>query len=252
MKFSKNNAKYVRSLQLKKYRDKFNNFVAEGDKICKEILTNQKITIDACFVSADWEAANQAILAPHAGTYSVVNTTQMKQLSVLRTPPEVLLIAQKISWDIKAIKLDRQWSLYLDGIQDPGNLGTILRIADWFGWAAVFCSPDTADLYNPKVIQSTMGAILRVPLIKITFEALEKQYPKLTAYGADMNGENVYALSNPRPGMVVIGNEGRGIRPSIQAAIDQKLHIPKGSNAGAESLNAAVACGILCATLNQY
>lgn len=252
MKFSKNNAKYVRSLQLKKYRDKFNNFVAEGDKICKEILTNRQIQIKACFVNADWEKANQELLAPYTESYSVVSSAQMKQLSALRTPPEVLIVAQKISWDIHSIKADQKWSIYLDGIQDPGNLGTILRIADWFGWSAVFCSPDTADLYNPKVIQSTMGAIMRVPLIKITFQELKKLYPNLTVYGAAMDGENIFSLSSPSPGIVVIGNEGRGLRPATQAAIDQSLHIPKGPNAGAESLNAAIACGILCAVLNQY
>jgi len=252
MKFSKNNAKFVRSLQLKKYRDKFNNFVAEGDKICKEILTNRQLKMKACFVSTAWQAAHPDLLSLYKDIYSVVSPTQMKQLSALRTPPEVLIVAEQQDWSFSALNLDSKWSLYLDGIQDPGNLGTILRIADWFGWAAVFCSADTTDLYNPKVVQSTMGAILRVPVLKVPLEEVKTRHNEISIYAAAMDGENVFRLSEAHPGILVIGNEGQGIRSETRAQIDRKIHIPKGPSAGAESLNAAVACGILCATLNQY
>lgn len=252
MDFSKNNAKYIRSLQLKKYRDKFNKFVAEGDKICKEILTNNTLKLEACFVTAAWQALHTDLLAYLSVKASVVNEAQMKQLTSLRTAPEVLILAEKPNWELDTIPLTNRWSLYLDGIQDPGNLGTILRIADWFGWAGVFCSHDTADLFNPKVIQSTMGAILRVPVIKVNLsELIQQQNTQVPVYGAAMEGENLFQPNNFQPGILVIGNEGQGIRPESETQINHWLHIPKGNHGQAESLNAAVACGILCAVLSN-
>lgn len=252
MDFSKNNAKYIRSLQLKKYRDKFNKFVAEGDKICKEILTNNSIKAEACFVTSAWQAAHTNLLADLSINPCLVSVAQMKQLSSLRTAPEVLIVAEKIKWNLESLNLQTQWSLFLDGIQDPGNLGTILRIADWFGWPAVFCSTDTADIYNPKVVQSTMGAILRIPVIKTQLSHLiEQNGDHIPVYGAGMTGENIFKKTVRRPGILVIGNEGQGIRPEVRGLINHWIHIPKGEQGKAESLNAAVACGILCAALGQ-
>lgn len=252
MKFSKNNAKFIRSLQLKKYRDKFNNFVAEGDKICKEILSNRQLKIKACFISPAWLSSYPDLLAPYSAIYELVSPAQMKQLSGLKNPTEILIVAEKPNWRLSDISLEGKWSIYLDGIQDPGNLGTILRIADWFGWAAVFCSSDTTDLYNPKVIQSTMGAILRVPVLKVALSELKSHYENPTIYGAALDGENAFKIRSPERGILVIGNEGKGIRSETASLMDRSLHIPKGANAGAESLNAAVACGILCACLDQF
>jgi len=251
MKFSRNNAKYVRSLQSKKHRDKFNNFVAEGDKIGQEILKNRELQLEACFVSSKWEEAHAKLLQPHQELYTVVSPAEMKQLSGLRSPAEVLIVAAQPAWKLSDLSLSESWSLYLDGIQDPGNLGTILRIADWFGWSAVYCSKDTADPFNPKVIQATMGAFLRVPVIKIPLDELKNHTGHTPVYGAAMDGINVFSLEQPAPGILVIGNEGQGIRSTVEPLIDKWLSIPRGASAGAESLNAAVACGILCASLNE-
>ena len=143
-------------------------------------------------------------------------------------------------------------SLYLDGIQDPGNMGTILRIADWFGVDCVFSSPDCVDPYNPKVIQATMGAFLRVSCIETTIERLHEEHPGLPIYGAVMDGENVFhANLKSKEGIIVIGNEGRGISSEAESLLSQRISIPPAAHSGAESLNAAVATGILCAVFRE-
>lgn len=253
MEFSKNNAKFIRSLQIKKFRDKFNKFIAEGDKICLEMLKNSSLVIEGIFALVEWAEAHQNILKKQSVGVSILTPAEMKQLSALRTPANVLIVAQKPALDAKKILLNKEWTLYLDGIQDPGNLGTILRIADWFGLDAVFCSSDSADVYNNKVIQSSMGAFLRVPVIKKDLKDIQTESSTaFPVYGADMKGRNILEMDHLAPGMVVIGNEGSGIRPEIEQLISSYIHIPKGKAGGAESLNAGVACGIICAQLMRF
>jgi TrmH family RNA methyltransferase len=148
-------------------------------------------------------------------------------------------------------KLQQDLILYADGIQDPGNLGTILRIADWFGIRALICSPDTVDWQNPKVIQASMGAFLRVQVIEVDWDTLKAQLPDVPTYATVMEGQNVMEAEIGANGIVVIGNEGKGIRPSVLEDCPHQLSIPRHERGGAESLNAGIATGIILAALRH-
>lgn len=249
---SKSNAKFIRSLHLKKYRDKFNNFIAEGTKICLEILTNPSAKVEYCVATKDWYAQFSSYLTQSDLPLLEASTQEMKNITTQSTPPPVLMVVKQIPFTLSGDQM-KGWSLYLDGIQDPGNMGTILRIADWFHLDAVISSRDSVDLYGSKTIQSSMGAFLRVPHLRMALSDFIKEMDwKAPVFGAFMDGENAFQQNYPQQGLLVIGNEGNGIREHVLPAIGKKISIPKGGNSGAESLNAGVATGILCATiLNQ-
>ena len=146
----------------------------------------------------------------------------------------------------------RFWHIFLDGLQDPGNLGTIWRLADWFGLPEIICSPTTVDAWNPKVIQSSMGAFLRVAAFELDFEAILTRKPTISLLGATMDGENIFKKNDlPASGLLVIGNEGAGISNSILEKLTRRVSIPRDASGGAESLNAAVAAGILMGVLKN-
>lgn len=248
---SKNTIKYIKSLHLKKFRQKYNKFIVEGDKIVREFLQQDRYSFDTLYATKTWIETNYELLKLYEGRYFDVKVAEMKKISTLNTPSPVLLIA-----DYKSATVDLQlalqdWTLYLDGIQDPGNLGTILRIADWFGMAHVFRSPLSVDLYNPKVIQSSMGAFLRVDCPQLALEEIKKTVPQITLYGTFMEGENIFELGALPKGIIIIGNEGKGISVEVQSKIERRLSIPAEGKQGAESLNAAVATGIVCAVLRN-
>ena len=175
----------------------------------------------------------------------------LDQISALKTAGSVIAVIKQIEQEADATVVNNDLSLYLDKIQNPGNLGTILRIADWFGIQTVFCAPDSADLYNPKVIQSTMGAFLRVKVIKCDFEVLINTYAQLPVYGTVLEGENLFKSTLEQKGIIVIGSEGKGISPHIIDKLSHPITIPAHPNGGAESLNAAVAAGIVCAAFRN-
>ncbi len=215
-----------------------------------ELLSQQRIAVSAVFGLERWASENAALLAPFPEKFTVVSEAELKKISSLTTPNRVLVVAElpEPAFDPAVL---RDYCFYLDGIQDPGNMGTILRVADWFGIPAVFCSPDCADAFSPKVIQAGMGAFLRIPVWEMAFEALNSRVPGLPVLGAVLDGTDVFAAELPGNGLLVIGNEGRGIRPEVEAALTHRLSIPRHPNGGAESLNAAVAAGILAATLRR-
>jgi TrmH family RNA methyltransferase len=250
MTLSKNKIKYIKSLHLKKFRQKYNNFIAEGDKIAREIIRQQDVAIEAVYATPTWIDTNDSALEAIRDKVFKISVTDLQRISTLKTANEVLVIAQQLDSKFEVVALKSQLSLYLDGIQDPGNLGTILRIADWFGISHVFCSEDTADLYNPKVIQATMGAFLRVKYIPHSLESLAA-IPELNIMGTTLDGENAFEMKLPKQGVIVIGNEGQGIRAASKPYLDQTLRIPAFSEHGAESLNAAVATGIICALFRK-
>ena len=244
---SNNGIKFIRSLKLKKFRQKYNNFVVEGDKIAQEILQSENIEIESIYALPSWVETNRDLLKLHKEKLTPVTEIELKKISIHPTPNSVLVIAKCFSEEFDKQKVSEGVSLYLDGIQDPGNLGTIIRIADWFGISTVFCSPDTVDLYNAKVMQATMGAFLRVKVVKMEFSAVVESFPKLPVYGTVLGGENIFKAKLQDKGIIVVGNEGQGISPKIMKRLDYKLMIPSGTNNSAESLNAAVATGIVCA-----
>lgn len=249
---SKNKIKYIRSLDLKKNRQKYNSFLVEGEKIIAELLQDGNFEVELLCATPTWIETHQSAVALLKEKLIEVKENELKKISKLKTPNHVLAIA-KIP-DVKALKssTETELNLYLDGIQDPGNMGTILRIADWFGIPNVFVSEESADLYNPKVVQASMGAFLRVNYQKIGFEKLLQQLPNIVSFGAVLDGANLFEMTLPKHGLLVIGNEGKGIRASVLEQITHKISIPAAKNgSGAESLNAAVATGIIVSLFKQ-
>jgi len=244
---SKNNIKYIRSLNLKKFRQKYNNFVVEGDKIAQEMLRLKNIEIENIYALPSWVETNDKLLKLQREKLIPVSETELKKISSLKSPNDVLIVSKMLSDAFDPEDVENEISLYLDGIQDPGNMGTIVRIADWFGIKTVFCSLDCVGLYNSKVLQATMGAFLRVNVIELPFTKLKNEFPKLPVYGTVLSGENIFETTLEKKGIIVIGNEGKGISKEVLNQIDHKITIPSNADSGAESLNAAVATGIVCA-----
>jgi len=251
MALSKNTVKYIKSLQAKKFRQKYNNFVLEGDKIAREILQQETLEIEACYAIAPWIEANRSLLQRFSDKIHTIDEADLKKISGLTTPNQVLVIAKQPQIKLDSSELQQNLTLYLDAIQDPGNMGTIIRIADWFGLPYVFCSRDCADVFSPKVVQATMGALLRVKTLEIKLIDLQKQTSDLPVLGAVLNGVNIFSAKLPREGILVIGNESQGISQEIEALLTHRIAIPPAASGGAESLNAAVATGIIVALLKN-
>ncbi|MBS1747419.1 MAG: RNA methyltransferase [Bacteroidetes bacterium] len=232
---SRNEVKYIQSLYHKKNRDKEGLFIAEGVKVIDELLSSD-FKITKIFSLSDWKESH-----PYVTNVIEVDEASLNRISNFETPQKVLAIVEQKN-TTQLPNLNTSITLILDGIQDPGNLGTIIRTADWFGIKNIIASPDTADVYNPKVVQSTMGSFTRVNMFYHDLETL-LSFQKIKVIGAMLDGDNFSELQKHETCLLVIGNESKGIRPYIQAYIQQKITIPKIGNA--ESLNAAVATGII-------
>ena len=237
---SKNEAKYIQSLCHKKERQSERLFIAEGPKIIEELVTSNFV-IKKVFALFNWQTPD------FAGNVQVVEVSgdELRKISNLQTPNQVVAIVQQQLQNTPPV-LKNQLSIVLDGIQDPGNLGTIIRIADWFGISQIICNNDTVELYNPKVIQSTMGSFVRVNVW------YEDTVPLLTSagvpiLGAVLKGKSIYEIEKPKEGILVIGNESKGISEEVMKCISCPVTIPR--IGGAESLNAAVATGIILSHL---
>lgn len=232
---SKNEVKYIQSLYQKKTRMAEQVFVAEGPKLVEELLQS-RFAVQALYATAGWLQGHGPL--PNARE---VSEAELARISHLQTPNQVLALVKQYHPQQPPVWKGRL-TLVADGIQDPGNWGTILRIADWFGVTQVVASEDTVDLYNPKVIQSTMGSITRVQVWYQSLPELLQQSP-VPVYGALLQGEAVNKKGVIKEGLLVIGNESKGIREPLLPLIQHALTIPR--IGGAESLNAAVATGIL-------
>lgn len=250
MALSRNSIKSVKALHLKKFRQKYNNFIAEGDKIVTELLQQQRYQVRALYALPEWLAEKAAILTHFNADILTVSEKELRQLSQLRTPNQVLAVVDIPPAAPAQVAAD-SWLLYLDGLQDPGNVGTILRIADWFAIPTVVAGPGTADLYNSKVLQATMGAFLRVQWIEASLQQLLASQSQLPVWAATMGGQDVFSLDIPARGVLCVGNEGQGLRPETLALATKQVSVPAPPGSGAESLNAGVATGILCAALRR-
>lgn len=243
---TKAQSKYIRSLSQQKYRKEHNVFVAEGDKIAREWLA---ATVDIQIVAAtrQWAEANEdAIAHHHESTVVIIEEHELQAISQLKTPNKVLLVVRKpAEQGVIALKHD-EWAIALDGIQDPGNMGTIIRTADWFGIKQVICSEDCVDIYNNKVVQAAMGSHLRINFHTGDLPAILHETGAPVS-AAVLDGQDIYKHSLPTGGILVIGNEGKGVSEEIVHMAKHKLTIPK--KGAAESLNAAVSTGVLCAML---
>lgn len=246
---SKAKVKYIQRLRQKKQRYKEQAFVVEGEKIVLELLQQQTLSIQALYATAEFVERYQGVLSLFQHSTTVVNNKELQQLSLLTTPNQVLAVVEMPKYTPFINKIQTSLHLVLENIQDPGNFGTILRIADWFGLPQLFCSKGCVDWANPKVIQASMGSFLRVPVHYVDVPALFAEHPELPVYGAVLGGENVYQTTLQQPSFLMIGNEGQGLSEDTQALLSHRLTIPK--IGAAESLNAGVATGILCALFAQ-
>jgi TrmH family RNA methyltransferase len=243
---SKNQIKYVHQLELKKFRKQEGLFIAEGHKVVGDLL-KAGYTPKQLYATADWIAAN-----PVAGAVEVTND-ELTKLSLQQHPQQVLALFPIPQSQPNLSTLNSNLSILLDNVQDPGNLGTIIRIADWFGIDTIFCSEGTVDAWNPKVVQSTMGPIARVHLIYTdTMQLLESLPKDFPVYGTFLDGENIYTQELSQQGLIVMGNEGNGISDAVRARVTHKLLIPdfhKGPTA--DSLNVAIATAITCSEFRR-
>lgn len=248
MLLSKAKLKYILTLKTSKIRQKYGVFIVEGEKMAQEVLTHKSIEIELICGLESWIQQHSIILNRFPNNTITVTDSELKQISNLTTPNKVFIVAKIPPPQYDEVLIQKSFSIYLDGIQDPGNMGTILRIADWFSMPYVFCSKTSVDIWQSKVVQASMGAFLRVQAIEVDFFDLKQRYPDLPSFAAILRGDNIFEKNDfPKHGIIVIGNEGSGISEDIIAQADYKITIPGGG--GAESLNAAVSTGIIAATL---
>ena len=239
---SKNQVKLIRQLEQKKYRQREGLFVAEGPKVVGDLMRRwQPATV---FATDDYTP-------PTAMEVQRVTADELRRISLLQHPQQVLALFPLPA--SARTKNNQTLMLALDGVQDPGNLGTIIRIADWFGIDDIVCSEDTADAWNPKVVQATMGSIARVNISYTNLPALLDRLPADTpVYGTLLDGDNIYSQPLSARGIIVMGNEGNGLSAEVRRRVTHRLLIPSFREGdGAESLNVAVATAIVCSEFRR-
>jgi TrmH family RNA methyltransferase len=263
---SKAQIKFINSLHQKKYRQQNEMFIAEGSKIVLDFLKNGAKPY-LLIASKTW--INENAINNSEDIYTINNETNtkcriieteeniIKKCSALSTPTNILAVFKYPESKIEDI--ENNLSIVLDNVQDPGNLGTIIRTAEWFGIKNIICSKGTVDVYNPKVIQATMGAILGVNITYTDIKDIISKHasPEFPIYGTYMEGENLYTKKLSNKGFIVMGNEGKGISKEITRLITEKISIPNArpGKGIAESLNVAIACSIICSEffrINSY
>lgn len=243
---SKQITKIIQNLEKKKFREKYNLFKIEGEKLVAELLRSP-LAVHAIIAYPEWIQANGHLL----GKNQVLETDEkgMKAISNFQSLPHVMALAEIPNHPYHPDEVAGTLSLVLNGIQDPGNLGTILRIADWFGVSHLLCDRDCASIYNPKCVQASMGAIFRVHAYYLDLPAAISQLKAkgMPVFGTFLDGENIYTSPLPSQGLIIMGNEGKGIAEDIGQLADFRLTIPNFTPTGAssESLNVGVATGII-------
>lgn len=247
MSLSKNKIKYIRSLKEKKFRTEYDTFVAEGNKLVGDLLPHMKcqllVATSSFLLDIDTSNIEEII---------EVSESQLAQASFLQNPQQVLAVFYQTNSEID-IDPSTELLLALDGIQDPGNLGTIIRLADWYGIRHILCSYDTVDVYNPKVVQATMGALARVNIHYSDLVEFLAEHKDIPVYGTLLDGNDMYKQHLTPNGIIIMGNEGNGIRSEIQQMITNKLYIPNypPDSLTSESLNVAIATAIVCAEFRR-
>ena len=248
---SKNQIKYVHQLELKKFRKQEGLFIAEGHKVVGDLL-HEGFMPRQIFATQEWITDNPSLLPIINSQLIEVDLEELTKLSLLQHPQQVLALFP-IPGEQTSFSSQNSLSLLLDNVQDPGNLGTIIRIADWFGIDTIYCSIGTVDAWNPKVVQATMGSIARVHIIYVDpqqlFDCLPDDFP---VYGTFLEGDNIYTQQLTQHGIIVMGNEGNGISDAVRHRVTRKLLIPdfhKGDTA--DSLNVAIATAITCSEFRR-
>ena len=246
---SRTRIKWIKSLEMRKYRLQEKAFVAEGPKLVGELLPYSTPLYIAA--TKDWLDANRNLLRA-VKEVDEVSQTELERASLLRTPQSVLAVMPIPERRLDISSLQKKLVIALDSVQDPGNLGTILRIADWFGIHEVLCSEGTADVYNPKCVQSCMGALARVKVFYCNLPEVLGQV-EMPVFGTFLDGTDIYKEELSQQGIIVMGNEGNGISQPVAKLVNRRLYVPnypKGSLT-TESLNVAVATGIVCAEFRR-
>lgn len=251
MPLSHNQTKLLTSLQVKKYRHEHRMFIVEGEKMVAELLSQDRLQPIAIWGLPSWSVEYKRLLTPFMPIFNPVTTQELQKISAQQAPNKVLATVTMPPIEPNPNWIPNTLAFYLDGLQDPGNMGTILRVADWFGVHQVFCSPDCVDVFSPKVVQASMGAILRLSCYETELAPLLKEASNCPLLGAVLGGDDVFTQTLPPHGLLVIGNEGRGIRPEVEALLTHRLSIARHPEGKAESLNAAVATGIITALLRN-
>ena len=249
---SKRKFKEISALQIKKFRTENGLFLAEGEKIVDELLESE-LMIQTLIATPKWIGLHkegsvkctELIDAP---------AEELKKISLLKTPNQVIAVVNIPKYDFKISRLKEKLAVVLDEIQDPGNLGTIIRICDWFGINQIICSNSSVDAYNPKVVQASMGSIFRVKIEYAELSNWLSSYRKSYSYpifGAFLQGDDIYKESLSSKGLIILGNESKGISEEIEKFVSQKIFIPRFASSGADSLNVAVAAAILCSEFRR-
>ncbi|MFO7828212.1 MAG: RNA methyltransferase [Bacteroidales bacterium] len=252
---SKNKIKFINSIKKKKYRDIHQVFFAEGEKIIDELLKSEAEILNI-FATADWAVQQLNLSDDISQKIEIITLDELKKISALSSPNKVLATIKipKTAYDKNEIS--NKLSILLDDVNDPGNLGTIIRIADWFGIENIFCTKSSVELYNPKVVQATMGAIFRVNVHYVDFHELLTEFTaidRFNIYGTFLEGENIYYEKLSEKGFIIMGSESHGISEKWIPYIDKKLFIPyyPTTKKTSESLNISIATAIVCSEFRR-
>lgn len=248
MALSKNRIKYIHSLELKKNRKTEKVFLAEGPKLVGDLLGH----FPCRFLAATPEWLSQHPKLP-VEDVSEVSDEDLSRASLLKTPQQVLAIFEQPQYTLDPEAVRQSLCLALDDVQDPGNLGTIIRLADWFGIEHIICSQNTVDVYNPKTIQATMGGIARVKVHYTSLPDFIRSLGDTPVFGTFLDGKNMYEQPLSANGLIVMGNEGNGIGKEVATLINRKLYIPNypAGQETSESLNVAIATAVICAEFRR-
>lgn len=247
---SKNKIKYIHSLELKKKRKEENAFVAEGPKLIDELIGHFECLYIAS--TAEWAEENRELTETYP--IDIVTEEELRKISFLDTPQKVLAVFRKHEHSFTPAIIEKNLCIAIDGVQNPGNLGTIIRLADWFGIEHIFCSKSSADIYNPKTVQATMGGMARVCIHYCDLPELIRSLPSDTpVYGTFLDGDNIYSEQLEQRGLIVMGNEGRGVSAEVAELVTNRLYIPNypAGRQTSESLNVAIATAIICAEFRR-
>ncbi len=251
MSLTTSQIKFLSSLGQKKVRNTHSLFTVEGVKMVEEAINQSKVNIDSIYATSDWIGRNGFLMNDASLKIIEVKEKELSRISNLKNPNQVFCVCEQPKNEANKEFIINDLTLFLDRIKDPGNLGTILRVADWFGIKQVIFSPETVEVFNPKVVQSTMGAIFRVNIIEMSFEEMFESHPNLNYYAAVMNGTDIFKTKKEKDSVIVIGNESHGVSEDILKLVKNKVSIPAPKSGGSESLNAAVATGIICSVFRN-
>jgi len=243
---SKSNISLLQSLQHKKFRREHGLFLVEGYKSVTEFI-DSAYQIEAVYHTA--AIAPKMLKLSQKMNFHEISSAILEKISALKTPADIIAVVKIPQWPVlNYTTLNKKFSIVLDGIQDPGNMGTIIRTADWFGIENIICSEDCVEVYNPKVVQATMGSLSRINVHYVDLASVLSE-TKLPVYGALLDGENIYSANFGNEGLVVMGNEGNGLTEKVKQLVTKAITIPGAGNA--ESLNVAIATAIFCSEINR-